>query len=275
MSTNNDLMSVKELAAKLKVTDALLKKLIKDFDIETTRVLKRIHLQDSSVKTIREILALRASGKKNKEIKELFDAAQADLVKTKTEAPQLETKDEPETESKILKTRNKIKNKIKNKIIENPINDQPEQRIDTKVETKSKDETEDLDITSYLDETEDDEISMAMRLAEDDGNVNDNPRVELKEENLDLDDDDHDDEVAEVREEVEQRLSPKKARRRQFSFRYIQRQIANDAKRIQYLQQKLKRGRLSKKEQLDLEDSLEQRSKLHSGWVHLLRWVKS
>jgi hypothetical protein len=71
------------------------------------------------------------------------------------------------------------------------------------------------------------------------------------------------------------RLSPRKIRRRQFSFRYIQRQIANDSKRVNYIKQKLRRGSLSTKEKMILEDSLHHRSDLLSGWIQLLRWVKS
>ena len=66
-----------------------------------------------------------------------------------------------------------------------------------------------------------------------------------------------------------------KRRRRQFSFRFIQRQIANDMSRVDYIRHKLNRGKLSTLEKLHLEDSLHKRSHLLSGWTHLLRWVKN
>ncbi|MBT6843714.1 MAG: MerR family transcriptional regulator [Candidatus Melainabacteria bacterium] len=304
MSTNNDnLISIKELAAKLKVTDALVKKLIKDFGIEPDRVQKRIHLNEDAVKTVREILALKASGKKNKEIKELFDAAQAEL-KTETKAVPEESKEEPKAkkeEKTISKKASPKKPKTDSKT-ETGSEDKPEAEV--KTETKSKNprtrkkpkakteelkttkeeapvkkekEEDGLDITSYLDETEDDAISMAMRLADNDSPIDEEPKAEIDlDEALDLDEGEADfEELPEVVEKTGKRLNPRKMRRRQFSFRYIQRQIANDAKRVQYIQQKLERGRLSTMEEMNLKDSLEHRSKLHSGWVHLLKWVKS
>lgn len=307
MSINNDnLTSIKELAAKLKVTDALLKKLIKDFGIEPDRVQKRIHLNDNAVKTIREILALKASGKKNKEIKELFDAAQA-AIKAETQANPEEAKEEAQASNEELETTQEAKILTKKIPFKKPKTDsnaatdskeQPETETKSKnprtrkkskakkekdkttqTEAQAKKETEQdgLDITSYLDETEDDEISMAMRLADNDNPIDEEPKAQLDlDEELDLDDDEADfEETEEVVEKTGKRLNPRKIRRRQFSFRYIQRQIANDAKRVQYIQQKLERGRLSTLEEMNLKDSLEQRSKLHSGWVHLLKWVKS
>ena len=73
--SSSDSVSIKELASKLKTSDALIKKIIKDFEIETKRDQKRVLLSAESVQTIRDILALRASGKKNIEIKKLFDEA--------------------------------------------------------------------------------------------------------------------------------------------------------------------------------------------------------
>ena len=68
--SSSDSVSIKELASKLKTSDALIKKIIKDFEIETIRNQKRVLLSSESVQTIRDILALRASGKKNIEIKQ-------------------------------------------------------------------------------------------------------------------------------------------------------------------------------------------------------------
>ncbi len=314
MASDDNLTSIKELASKLKVTDALLKKLIKDFDIGTERVEKRIYLTEGSVTTVREVLALRASGKKNKEIKQLFEEskaeqqAPAELAKapektaeaspatTETVSEEAEPKtnrrgpkpdprknkanirkgkpkktDEAETQEVVVAT------EVAANASEELAANIPEEAIAAVAAEYEDSEEHSLDISSYLEEDHksEDEPSMAMRLAEETGMV-DEPEAS-EDDSLDFDEDDDEEELgaAEEVERTEDRLSPRKIRRRQFSFRYIQRQIANDSKRIQYIQQKLKRGRLSAKEEMNLKDSLEHRSKLLSGWVHLLRWVKS
>lgn len=296
MASSSDSISIKELASKLKVTDALLKKIIKDFDIETLRNQKRIHLSDESERTIREILALRASGKKNQEIKELFDASKAEQVvntkpKQKEEkivdaneaeedtaeivAEETETKTTEEAPPRFEK-RDKFnkKNRFKDrreKFKQQKQNAKAGEEQGENLQEAQEDE-DTIDLASYLDESEDAETTMSMHLSEDQGS--DSDLDDLDDEDFAEDDEDEFD-ATEAVEGFDKKISPRKVRRRQFSFRYIQRQIANDSKRIHYIKQKLKRGRLSTKEKMNLEESLEQRSKLLSGWVHLLRWVKS
>ena len=305
--SSSELISIKELASKLKVTDALLKKLIKDFDIVTERVQKRVYLSESSVTTVREVLALRASGKKNNEIKELFEESKAmqaaqNTVTAETEAVAVtKPADKAASETVAAKAKPDLKKnkpaprKAKTKkpdevqaeaepIIETATVEISEETI-AAVATDDEDSAEHaVDISSYLEEDHkaEDEPSMAMRLAEESDVLDE---VESSEdESLDFEEEPEEEKESAVVEEPERnverggrqdRLSPRKMRRRQFSFSYIQRQIANDSKRIHYIQQKLKRGSLSTKETMNLKDSLEHRSKLLSGWVHLLRWVKS
>ncbi len=279
---SSELISIKELASKLKVTDALLKKLIKDFDIVTERVQKRVYLSESSVTTVREVLALRASGKKNKEIKELFEASKAPPpVEQAPEVEKIKAKPSPR------KTKTKKPDEDQQVIaqVEEQVVKVPEETIAAVALEYENTEEHAVDISSYLEEDHqaEDEPSMAMRLAEE-SDVLDTVIESTEDESLDFEETNVEEEKeAAIIEEPERtpergrqdRLSPRKMRRRQFSFSYIQRQIANDSKRIQYIQQKLKRGSLSTKEAMNLKDSLEHRSKLLSGWVHLLRWVKS
>ncbi len=290
-----ELTSLKELASQLKVSDALLKKIIKDFDIPTERAQKKVFLTSQSVSILRDILALRASGKKNNEIKDLFDASKAEQEAKDTPIPSLEeTKTETITEkaiipaedtelvveanSEITNAENSSTEVNSRKTNHNKRFDKFKNRNRNKEETRSKQQEEsesdkaensdELDYSSYLVEDES-SSSMAMELAE----TGDD---ELEENNsINIDDDDDDEAEVEEVERIEERLSPRRIRRRQFSFRYIQRQIANDSKRVNYLKQKLKRGRLAEPERLSLEQSLEQRSMLLSGWTQLLRWVKS
>ncbi len=308
MSNNDqDLTSIKELASQLKASDALLKKIIKDFEIETIRDQKRVCLSDESVQTIRDILALRASGKKNNEIKELFYAskgieakpeeevkevsakaakpakASAPVKDNKEESASEETEDETPTK-KILKSRKPrfVKDKKlkddeatnpgeETKVIEELVVEEvlELQQIEKPAKTHKKVEREKdnsvLDLTQYLDEDGDDSSELKNLLNEDGDEDEDLSDLE----------EDEDIETSESVEQSDDKLSPRKIRRRQFSFRYIQRQIANDSKRVSYLKQKLKRGKLSVKEKMLIEDSLYHRSNLLNGWIHLLRWVKS
>lgn len=287
--SSSDSVSIKELASKLKISDALIKKMIKDFEIETIRNQKRVQLSPEAVQTIRDILALRASGKKNVEIKQLFDEAQKGK-KTTTADNQVQ---EPEIEQEAEQIQAKKIKKIKPV---KPAAAKPEAlptaKEETNPEIQQEQAAEELSVEG-LSANDILELSAARDLGDIDvldasGYLDDEEAVsshdQLKEllsmegnDDEDLDDEDDNNEQSTV-EEVDQnddRLSPRKIRRRQFSFRYIQRQIANDSKRVNYIKQKLRRGSISVKERMTLEDSLQHRSLLLSGWIQLLRWVKS
>ena len=330
MSDEKNSISVKELAAKLKVSDALLKKLVKDFGIDTQKIKNRVHLPDNSVQTVREIMALRASGKKNSEIKEMFDASQGtekveakpetneetkeakatkkdskkDDKKKEPKAKDSKKKDEKAKDSKKRKTKAKDKEEDSEETDEEPKAEKEDKKDSKKSKEKSKkddkrsskkqrkvkgkkdsnkqgDEPDEddgglLNLNEYIEDNET-ENDLKSRLDVDDED-------DLEEAALDdIDDEDFDDEEEDDDDEPEAKSSSKggksakknKFRRRQFSYKYIQRQILNDQKRVKYIQQKLKRSRLSTAEKMKLEESLEIRDKLLSGWIKLLRWVKS
>lgn len=287
--SSSDSVSIKELASKLKISDALIKKMIKDFEIETIRSEKRVQLSAAAVQTIRDILALRASGKKNKEIRQLFDESKEGkktTIETSVESEIAEADSAEPAQTKKIK---------KNKVSKAP-DTKTEEVIITETATPVVEEIIDADKASeespsHLSADDILELSSTLDIEEDildasgyldEGDETTSAHDELKElmsmegSEDDLDDDIEDDEPdAEEVESIEDRLSPRKIRRRQFSFRYIQRQIANDSKRVNYIKQKLRRGNISTKERMTLEDSLQHRSLLLSGWVQLLRWVKS
>lgn len=277
MSNDPDLISLKELASKLKVSDALLKKLIKDFGIETDRTDKRVCLTEESVQTVREILALRASGKKNQEIKEMFDASiaenknseQATSVETKNtneitepKADPAESISEPNPDQEEIKKEPNQGRFKKNKKKHSP---KEEKTSDTKITEESSKAEDSLDISGFLNDVEDSGSSSNI-FAENEENEEPEEKIELEEPDLEDDDDDH---------HQDKKTPQGKIRRRSFSFRYIQKQIMNDTKRVNYIKSKLKRGRISETEKMLLTDSLEHRSSLLNGWQHMLRWVKS
>ena len=317
MSETN-LISVKELAQQLDQSDALLKKFIRDFGIDCERIKKRIHLPDESVDVLKEILRLRASGKKNKEIKEMFDLAQAAGKANISDAPL--AKEEPvakeegkaeektETEAKAAKTKRGRPKKATKKKEEEPEakeetdaqDESPveaeEKQVSTKEETpkktskkskqkktakskpeekeqKKKEEAQEDDYSEYLHENVEeshevqDEIALALQ--------------EIPEDEVDLDDesileDVEEEDPKQIMEELRGKpMGPRKMRRRAFNFRFVQRQIANDSRRIDYLRHKLNKSSLSTMDRLKYQDAIDRRSKLLSGWLHLLRWVKS
>lgn len=290
--SSSDSVSIKELASKLKTSDALIKKIIKDFEIETKRDQKRVLLSAESVQTIRDILALRASGKKNIEIKKLFDEAQG--VKPSSEPSSTEPEEtlaEVTVEESLPEAKKPKKPKSVKPAKQEPLEEQadsPESAQDPRdpavpVEGLSADDI--LELTS-LPINQDVDVLVPGDYLEDEipqSNTQDDLKQLLSLEGSEDLEDDLEDEITDeqIEEELTQqnrrgdRLSPRKIRRRQFSFRYIQRQIANDSKRVNYIKQKLRRGSLSTKERMVLEDSLHHRSVLLSGWIQLLRWVKS
>jgi hypothetical protein len=113
-----------------------------------------------------------------------------------------------------------------------------------------------------------------------DGFINEELDSKLKIDDVDLDADedfdlDDEPEIEDSETELKDSIAPRKIRRKAFSFRYIQRQIANDTKRINYLKNRIKRAKISSSERLDLEDSLERRVTMLNGWLQIQRWVKS
>jgi hypothetical protein len=308
LSDIDDLISTKELASKLKVTEPLLKKLINDFAIETQRVDRRAHLNSKAATTVKEILALRASGKKNSEIKEMFESSkqaspkannnkkpekqEPTIEETKENSKDSEKKPAEKETKKPELVKKKPKKPLKKK--EAPIKNQDTKSNDSKLkEATNKEELKKtssieqvnhkdsnstkqeepeeagiMDISGYLLEDQAESSELKSLLNDDD---DENENADFSE----IDEVDDIEEVDEIEESRDKTISQRKIRRRQFSFKYIQRQIANDSKRINYIKQKLQRGRLSTKEAMMLEDSLHHRSILLSGWIQLLRWVKN
>lgn len=115
----------------------------------------------------------------------------------------------------------------------------------------------------------------------------DNEYAELKEESKEkeltqqeeLDVEGKDDKSAEESETAEEGESTEgegeQRRRRLFNYRYVERQISNDTKKIAWLRQRLKSPNVSLQDKLLFEESLERRIMFLDGWRHILRWVSS
>lgn len=62
-------------------------------------------------------------------------------------------------------------------------------------------------------------------------------------------------------------------RRRGFNYRYVERQISMDSKKVSSLRLRLRNPNLSVHDRLFFEEALERRILFLNGWKHILRWI--
>lgn len=289
--SESDLITVKELAAELEITDLVLKKLLKFFELPNLKVKRNIHLADDVVAVVRRVMALKAEGKRNKDIKQLFD-------------------DERKKEKKALEGTKKSEETDSSDAAEVTLSI-AEDKSDTSVEESDSfdaDKADDSIITSehlseetvsesgiILSAKDDDEKPFIKKAKKEPSYIQDFIESEEIEAKFDVEQQDVQAEAlaldalaeeeggdldeVEVTEETEETtkdtLRPRKMRHKAFSFRYIQREIANDTKSLNFLKNKLKKGKLTHVERLNLLDSLDRRAKMLNSWIQILRWVKS
>jgi hypothetical protein len=290
--SESDLITVKELAAELEITDLVLKKLLKFFELPNLKVKRNIHLADDVVAVVRRVMALKAEGKRNKDIKQLFD----DERKKEKKALEGNKKSEKTDSSDVAQASLDIVEDNSGTSVEEPDSFNSEKADDSLITSEHLNEetvSESGIILSAKDE--DDEKPFIKKAKKEPSYIQD--FIESEEIEAKFDVEQHDvqadalaldalaeeeggdlDEV-EVTEETEETtkdtLRPRKMRHKAFSFRYIQREIANDTKSLNFLKNKLKKGKLTHVERLNLLDSLDRRAKMLNSWIQILRWVKS
>jgi hypothetical protein len=280
------LISVKELASKLAQTDALLKKLIRDFSISSSRIKKRIHLSEDAVQIIKTIIDLKEKGNKNKDIEKIIKEDERYLrVKINSSEPK-EFSDEDQEEEGLKENLEESSDELIEE--KNPDEDQAseEKKALPKKKNKSRYKKDKKPYTTEESNKESDNLLSEQFATESDfsqylsENI-DNTQIEDFQKEIDEalksteDDESTEEEPFVVQEEQDSSTSEKRVRRRRFNFRYIQRQIANDSRKVNYIKNKLRKSRLSTLERVNLQDTLDKRSKMLNGWIHLLRWVKS
>ena len=64
-------------------------------------------------------------------------------------------------------------------------------------------------------------------------------------------------------------------RRRTFNYRYVERQISTDSKRVSSLRLRLRNPNISVQDRLFFEEALERRILFLNGWKHILRWIST
>lgn len=62
-------------------------------------------------------------------------------------------------------------------------------------------------------------------------------------------------------------------RRRGFNYRYVERQVSYDSKKVSSLRIRLKNPNLSIQDRMFFEEALERRILFLNGWKHILRWI--
>ena len=290
--SESDLITVKELAAELEITDLVLKKLLKFFELPNLKVKRNIHLADDVVAVVRRVMALKAEGKRNKDIKQLFDDERKKEKKALEGNKKSEKTDSSDTSEAILI----IAEDKSDTSVEEPDSFNSEKADDSLITSEHLNEetvSESGIILSAKDE--DDEKPFIKKAKKEPSYIQDFIESEEIEAKFDVEQQDVQAEAlaldalaeeeggdldeVEVTEETEETtkdtLRPRKMRHKAFSFRYIQREIANDTKSLNFLKNKLKKGKLTHVERLNLLDSLDRRAKMLNSWIQILRWVKS
>lgn len=64
-------------------------------------------------------------------------------------------------------------------------------------------------------------------------------------------------------------------RRRGFNYRYVERQVSYDSKKVSSLRIRLKNPNLSIQDRMFFEEALERRILFLNGWKHILRWIST
>ncbi len=218
-------LSLKEAASNLGISEATVKKYVKEFDLKLEKqAFGRTFISQETLQALSEIAKLRANGLSISEIKEL-----------KSQQPTSTLIDE----------------------IENPDIAKAEKTL-----ASEPDKAESLDDKDSL--SENGEIS-----SEETGIIS-NEEKELDSDSA-IGDEVSESEEGEAKDDASLEGQPR--RRRGFNYRYVERQISNDSKRISSLRRRLQNPNISIQEKLFFEEALERRILFLNGWKHILRWV--
>lgn len=98
-----------------------------------------------------------------------------------------------------------------------------------------------------------------------------NEELDLEVPAIESEEKEEDAEEEEVSEDGETSDAPR--RRRGFNYRYVERQISTDSKKVSSLRQRLKNTNISVQDRLYFEEALDRRILFLNGWKHILRWI--
>lgn len=218
-------ITIKEASSKLDVSEATVKKYLKDFDLKVLKGIgSKAVISGEIFQALSEIAKLRANGLSIQEIKEL-----------KAQEPSKHILDEVE-ETEATKSKD---------------TDIQEDTVPDSIVDKDAASDNGKDVIEDIPASEHDKYPDS-----DTGEIKYEAEEELKD-------------LSESDQESTRRV------RRGFNYRYVERQIANDSKRISSLRQRLRNPNLSVRDRLFFEEALERRILFLDGWKHILRWISS
>ncbi len=220
---NSDDMTVKDVSSKLDISEATVKKYIKDFGLDIGKGLgNKAVISEETFQALTEIVKLRANGLSIQEIKEL-----------KAQKPSKNILDEIE---------------------------------ETVVTAKSDVAESSCDAIKTADSVSD--VASPVGIDELNGDLLEDGKAGDEDESVALED-----KVSDEGEDEEQEQGQERRKRRGFNYRYVERQIANDSKRVYSLRQRIKNPNISVRDRLFFEEALERRILFLNGWKHILRWI--
>ncbi len=219
-------LTIKEASNKLDISEATVKKYIKDFDLDVKKGSgSKVVISNEVFQALSEIAKLRANGLTIQEIKELKSQKPSKNIMEEIDETVVEEKEEDKG--------------LLMEVVPEQSSDSSINGNGTLLEQGELEKELSLDITS-------------------------------------LDEKDADSEAEKLEEEVQEgEGSQEQRRKRGFNYRYVERQIANDSKRVHSLRQRLKNPNLSVRDRLFFEEALERRILFLNGWKHILRWISS
>lgn len=230
---NADDVTIKEASSKLDISEATVRKYLKDFDLKVEQGSgNKAILLNETFQTLNEIVKLRANGLTIQEIKEL-----------KTQKPSKHILDEIEETQELVKS------------------------VDGEVKAEADDATDSEKLDLIMSESGNGDSSSV------DDSDELSTDIQKQDETIDIskEEESEDRESAEGEESTEGEEQPR--RRRGFNFRYVERQISNDSKRVSSIRRRLVNPNISIQEKLFFEEALERRVLMLNGWKHILKWV--
>ena len=229
----NNYLNFKEAASKLDISESTIKKYMKDFDLDLEK----------------------GSSGRSVVSEEIFQAL-SEIVKLRANGLSIQ-------EIKELKSQRPLKSVL----------DQDGETIETKKEEETEESEEGLKGLKGLKI----DAETLVEISKDAGekiNILDEVDNDLTEDKTLEPGESSEEKTEEAHEEREEHESePQLTRRRGFNYRYVERQISNDSKRVSSLRFRLKNTNISVQERLFVEEALERRILFLDGWKHILRWI--
>lgn len=261
----NKELTIKEVSSKLNISEATVRKYIKDFALDSIKGNgNKAIVSKDTMQILAEIAKLRENGLSIQEIKDLKGNDLNNLVKENSDEDEVDV-DSADDKDEELENEN-----IDSEPVLNGSSLKAEDSEDESFSDEDLDELEDEEPENE-EESENEEDADDENLVPSDENVIAEENELISVEDSQDENNEEDDEEPEDNEEVQDSSKPR--RRMTFNYRYVERQVSNDSKRINSIRQRLKNPSISTQERLFYEEALDRRILFLNGWKHILRWI--